>query len=756
MSATRISLLATAAILGGVLAPTAPSWAQPSLGYGTKSIVDHNDLRWFEPVELDLDGQMPRRDAGFFFTADKLTWATVHPKYEIGVEGKTVDSERIYRAPDVEIAFTALQQVESFGFIDSVEETLSYSGIRFEIAHTQGTDSLSDDVEMPFDTSIFANITDLTTAIRAFNLDAANIAASREIRVAGEPTPYQVRNSIRDALPDAGWAWGERYEFGYSDGEHGWMITVLDGPESVAGGIWGAGEAAPYTSQSGTDVYGPDPYFLSDLEDDDGDGIGDGDGELGAVDLFALGFGSVAVNFNLPTPDFLAGYRDYYDNTAGAASGTTVGPIMYVGNYGTNETDIDVIGFQDFGGGTGGTIDLNADEPIAQTTIFDTEQMMVDPNEALLQSTIVTIQSQLNLINTQLTIGIGADDDDAAFLAAIGQLQTAQTAASALQTALLLAIATDPGNMVAMDQFNAEVAALNAELAALNILLDPLFVNVDTAGGTDGNNNQQVDVNEENRLADDLDGNGQAGVVRVLADVDGDGVVEAGEVIAIINNFGDLHTFVPYFDQVTVRNRTEIDSVELMRTKRISTRHKLQQGRWDDLTFSYGVRFMNIEDDFYFQGLGSILGRTTVETEAENQIVAPQLALQWVRRDGPWNFVLEARGAVGYNIVDIDQYGLFGEEAIPGALNRSATARTTASVDGIRYDEFSPIGELRAQFRYRIAEAVSVHAGYTATYVGNIHRGTQSTAWNAPDFGIHDHTGDIFTNGLNIGIELRH
>ncbi|QDT70086.1 hypothetical protein MalM25_30310 [Planctomycetes bacterium MalM25] len=743
MSAKRMSLLATAAILGGVLAPTATSWAQPALGYGTKSIVDHNDLRWFEPVELDLDGQMPRRDAGFFFTADKLWWGTIHPKLEIGQEGLTVDSERIYRAPSNDTAFLALTQTQGFGFINDLDENLSYSGIKFVVANTQGTDSLTDDTVMDFDTTGILTVAGLKTAVEAFNADPVNIAANMVARVGGEPRPYQVRNGIRDALPDAGFSWGERYEFGYSDGDNGWMMTVLDGPESRAGGTYGAGEGHIYFSQSGTEIFGADPYFLSDLDDDDGDGIGDGDGEGDTVDIWAFGFGSVPVNFNLPTPDFLSGYRDYYDNSVGASGGVTAGPIMYVGNYGAAFDDLQTVNLgvnPSFNG-----VDVNgAVGAIGDYSLEASDPPTTDPNETALDQQISIMLAD---INSALTATSGLDDEDQLVLAPF--FGNAQNAILALQTAQNLAAAGN-GGMVPPNVLDAEITAVLQSLTALNVALSGVVLEVDDADGGD------VVVNEAQRVADDIDGNGQAGTFQVLADIDGDGVIEAGEVVGIINNFGDLHTFNVFFDQVTIRNNTEIDGVELMRTHQVSTRHKLQQGRWDDLRLAYGVRFLNIEDDFYFEGIGSILGRTWVNTNAENQIIAPQLGLKWTRRDGPWNFVLEARGAVGYNVVDVDQEGIFGYEAIPGALNRSATARTTTSVDGFRYDEFSPIGELRAQLRYRVAEAVSLQAGYTAKYVGNIHRGGDSTKWNAPDFGVHDHTGDIFTNGLNIGIELRH
>ncbi len=739
MSASRKCLLAAA--LCGAMTPTATTWAQGG-AYGAKAIVEHNDLRWFEPVELDIDGQMPHRTAGWFATIDKLYWATNNPRVEIGQEGKTVDSERIYRAPSNDLALSALQQIETLDFIDSLSENLSYTGVQFVIANTRGTDSLTDDIKSPFDTSTFTTVADLSAAITAFNTDAANIANNLTVRVGGEPTPYQVRNSIRDAMPDAGWAWGERYSFGYSDGEQGWMVEILDGPESNAGGTWGAGEASPYTSQSGTAVYGPDPYYLGDLEDDDGDGEGDGDGPTN--DLFALGFGSVAVNFNLPTPDFLNGYRDYFNNSSGAAGGTQTGPIMYIGNYGAFEDDTPPF---DITNNPGATV-INVQDALTAISTYNlqaSDPPTVDPNETILQQQINIILADVNQAGTIIN-GLEDEENEVLDLLAANVFTTV----AALQAAQN-ALANANAGMVPPNQLNAEINAVSQALAAFNTALAGIVLEVEDGDG-EGDGTGDLDT----RLADDLDGNGQAGTFRVLADIDGDGVIEPGEIIAIINNFGDLHTFNIFFDQVTIRNRTEIDGVELMRMHDISTRHKLEQGRFDDMRFTYGVRFLQIKDDFYFQGLGSILGRTSVDTDVENQIVGPQMGLRWTRVDGPWNFSLEARGMVGYNIVDVDQYGLFAEEAIPGALNRSATARTTASVDGNRFDEFSPIGELRAQLKYRLADSISLQAGYTAKFVGNIHRGSTATAWNAPDFGIYDRKGDLFTNGLNLGVEFRH
>ncbi len=751
MSAKRISLLA-AALVGGVLTPATSCWAQ---AYGAAAIVEHNDLRFFEPVELDLDGQMPRGDVGFFGSFDKLWWGTIHPKLEIGQAGLVVDSERVFRAPTLDVALTSLEQTQTFSFVDNAEEALSFGGIDFAVFEDNDPTIRRDDVEqrLSFNDLDFAfrlgnpvgtpltNIAQLRVAIariqNGFTTDPDGdpgtadgvTIAGQDVRVAGEPTPYGVRNSIRDALPDAGFAWGERIEFGYSNGEQGWMVTILDGPESVAGGVYGAGEGHIFFSQSGTDVFGADPYFLGDLEDDDNDGIGDGDGEPNTVDIWALGFGSVAVNFNLPNSSFLTGFRDY---SRGDSPHTVFGPIYYVGNTGAEFTDFDVVGI-DFSGG-GGTVNTDAATALSA-------QLLADVNGGTM--TVAQATNLTTLINNSIATlngtvgGLGDDATVAAFTAVNAAVTNLQTTIDAT--------GTDPFSVADKANINGQITALNTALSALDANIAGLAL----ADG--GGANTDVNVTAEERLADDLNGNGGNGFRRVVSLVDGELVT-----IGTILDFGDLYEFNVFFDDVTVRNRTEIDGVELMRTHNIATGHKMQQGRWDDMRLAYGVRFLNISDDFYFQGRGSILGRTTVETEAENQIIAPQLGLRWVRRDGPWDFVLEGRGAVGYNVVDVDQSGIFGEELIPGALNRPSVGRTTTSQDGIRYDEFSPIGELRAQLRYRLAGSITLQAGYTAKYVGNIHRGGDSTAWNAPDFGIHDHTGDIFTNGLNFGIELRH
>ena len=111
----------------------------------------------------------------------------------------------------------------------------------------------------------------------------------------GSPNPPTlVPNNITDGAPDAKFAAGERYEFGYLVGQHGWLASVLDGPEANDINTLGFGAANP-TGSVAILFNAPVGYFngFSDVInatvgtgeqggvsriDANGDGIPDGDG----------------------------------------------------------------------------------------------------------------------------------------------------------------------------------------------------------------------------------------------------------------------------------------------------------------------------------------------------------------------------------------------------------------------------------------------------------------------------------------------
>lgn len=401
------------------------------------------------------------------------------------------------------------------------------------------------------------------------------------------PPPHQIFNTLHDVPPKAGFAMGDRYEFGYRDRDNGWLVSILDGPELNQTEFYGF---VPRATDGGLPPFIDDDYTP-------GDDIGPGTGPIAGGDLRAFGFGSVPILFETP-PGYLFGFRDYLNEFAGAAIGTQVGPIAYVGNYGAS-----------------------------------------------------------------------AEDDEFPF-----------------------------------DFF---------------------------------------------RLTDDLDEDLNSGII-IFVDAD-------GNVIGIGTDFDDLHQFNIYFDNVTVHNTTETDGVELMWSHRLTNRHWMAKHQNNYLQMYYGVRYLQLYDEFRVNAQGSILGQSTWDTSFKNQIVGPQVAMRWVNQRQRWRLQADARFMFGYNTADWDQIGLMGEELIPGAVNRPLYARPTAFSHGLQEQEFAPVGELRVQASYQLTKSFSLKAGYTGMYLGGIKRAATSVRYALPDMGyVNSGTQDFLSNGFDLGVEFCH
>lgn len=593
MSASRLCLLAVAT--ASVLAPVSKAAAQ---AYGMADFVEHADLNWFEPNELDLDGSVGP-NVGYFLNYDRLYWNFAGDNTILGTPGLTVQSEQIYR-PNTPLMARA--QIERLAFGGATpEEIEAQSGYLLE--RDGMGDFITTTINIVDDDGMIIGTVDVPQIDPTDN-DGNGVPDTIDDEV---PSTYTVQNGIQDALPDAVFAWGDRYEFGYTDGERGWKIGILDGPTAKQEAVYGAGLFSPYGHQGeDSDANGISGGYESGAPDDDGNGVGDGDGPIG--ELYALGFGSVAVNFTLENPDLLLGFRDYQDNVARHLTGTGKGPIVWVGNTGFPEEDGDL--------------------------------------------------------------------------------------------------------------------------------------------------SEDLEFEFEGGISDDVDNDTQQ-VTYIVADLDGDGEVDDDELIGVILDYGDLHEFNTRFSDVTVRNTTQLDGVEWMMTHDLSTNHKMDRGRRDHVQLQYGVRYLRLHDEFFFDGRGGILDGTAVDMETRNQIVGPQIGLTWTRTRGMWDFNVDGRFMFGYNVTDMDQDGIVAEGTVPGAVNRSATLFTTTSNYGVRRHEFSPVGELRAEARYKFSKGVSLMLGYNAKIIENVRRASQSVDWNIPNWGIlSDEKSEILIHGLNMGVEV--
>jgi hypothetical protein len=236
-------------------------------------------------------------------------------------------------------------------------------------------------------------------------------------------------------------------------------------------------------------------------------------------------------------------------------------------------------------------------------------------------------------------------------------------------------------------------------------------------------------------------------------DADGNEVVIGNGI-----DFDDLHLFNIRFDNVYIKNVTESQGVEIMKTYQLDNSHLPVKGQSNRFSIAGGVRFLSLRDKFSFEGKGDLLGRTYADTRAYNQIVGPQLRAMWSKQfQSRWFMNLDGRFMFGYNIQNQKQNGAIGEDLIPGGLNSLASAQPTAFAYSRTKNSFSPTVEFRAEGGYQLTSSIALKLGYTATYIDHITRASQTVRWYLPDMGILEGGNQsIFVNGVNFGIELVH
>lgn len=304
-----------------------------------------------------------------------------------------------------------------------------------------------------------------------------------------------------------------------------------------------------------------------------------------------------------------------------------------------------------------------------------------------------------------------------------------------------------------------------------------------------------VPVGNDTRVADDLDGNGNPGFVRIIGDFDGDGLVEANETIATINNFGDLHTFNVFFNRIEATETFQVSGGELMKQQVLfgdggvntllsgwrgevvaqgvvvsggdevvgslqssaeahseGIRCALETTKFAAYT-TFGLRYAKIESDYTIVGSGSILGTTSVATQVDHELIGPQLGIGSVAESDKWRFESVLLTTLGYQRIDYHQQSVFGDEAVPGALNRPATTRTTSRFTAYGEEHLAWHNEIRLMASCRLTPHLRIEGGWRGALATQFHNAALATAWIAPDFGIHPRDGetivyDYWTLGL--------
>jgi hypothetical protein len=252
------------------------------------------------------------------------------------------------------------------------------------------------------------------------------------------------------------------------------------------------------------------------------------------------------------------------------------------------------------------------------------------------------------------------------------------------------------------------------------------------------------------RVADDINGNGITAATPIIV-VGPDGQIHVG----IFHDFDDLHEFNIFFDNVTVHNRTVTNGVEIMSNHQLTNQHYMAKHQNNQVSVGWGARFLRLYDEFDVNATGSIIGDSFWDTSFSNNIVGPQVALQWVNERQRWRIQTDARFMAGYNIANWNQVGLMGADSIPGALNRLLYMRPTALNKGLQDSEFSPVGELRVAASYHVTSAFAINVGYTGAVIGGIKRAATSVKYSLPEMGYVDSgTQELLINGVDFGVEF--
>lgn len=304
-----------------------------------------------------------------------------------------------------------------------------------------------------------------------------------------------------------------------------------------------------------------------------------------------------------------------------------------------------------------------------------------------------------------------------------------------------------------------------------------------------------VPVGNDTRVADELDGDGSPGFVRLSSDFDGDGVVGANESVAIINNFGDLHTFNVFFDRIEATETFQVGGGELMKQHVLfgddgvntllsgwrgevvaqgvvvsggdevvgsvqssaeahseGIRSALETTKFAAYT-TFGLRYAKFESDFSFHASGSILGKTWVVTQIDHDLIGPQFGIGSVAENDVWRFESVLLTTLGYQRIDYHQQSVFGDEVVPGALNRSASAQANETFFAYGEEHVAWLNEIRLMASCRLTPHLRIDGGWRGALATQFHNAALATAWIAPDFGIRPLDGetvvyDYWTLGL--------
>ena len=237
----------------------------------------------------------------------------------------------------------------------------------------------------------------------------------------------------------------------------------------------------------------------------------------------------------------------------------------------------------------------------------------------------------------------------------------------------------------------------------------------------------------------------------IPTDLNGDGLITLGAFPA-----GDQFPIAVVYDRLTVNNRLDHNSVEVMTIRR---KKNLQNGASAEGYF--GMRFLELDDRFSLLGLGGVLSDTTINQNALNRIVGPQFGFRITKRQNRWTTAIQTKFMAGVNFASIRQDGGIADHLTPAnAINGLGVSGFPTGLGGVDFQHriatqrFSPVGELSVDLGFQLTSQLKVKTRWTGMVAGGIGRAANTILYEIPTLGIINRSEDLFAHNLSIGIEM--
>jgi hypothetical protein len=172
------------------------------------------------------------------------------------------------------------------------------------------------------------------------------------------------------------------------------------------------------------------------------------------------------------------------------------------------------------------------------------------------------------------------------------------------------------------------------------------------------------------------------------------------------------------------------------------------------LEWFYGVRYLDFREWFTLTASGGQLDPFNLSTDAKNQIIGPQFGVRYNRAMYKFILNLEGRFVPGYNHQSASQRGYV---AMDHLINSSQPRLLNASISrSDSNDEFSAVGEWRADAILPINRFMAFRFGYTGLVMSGISYASPKVVYEIPNFGITDISSDetILINAFTVGLEI--